>query len=149
MPKKIVVASGYFGPLHSGHIEYLRRSKELGDLLIVIVNNDRQSILKKGFCAFPAVERVKIVRELECVDVAVESVDEDGSVCRTLAMLHPDIFANGGDAFNLDIPEAKVCERMDIEMIDNLGEKVQSSRWMLSELKGQLESAKEGYLDKK
>nr|QBK91840.1 MAG: hypothetical protein LCPAC304_01790 [Pithovirus LCPAC304] len=64
-------------------------------------------------------------------------------------MLHPDIFANGGDAFNVDIPEAKVCERMDIEMIDNLGEKVQSSRWMLSELKGRLESAKEGYLDKK
>ena len=70
MPKKIVVASGFFSPIHSGHIEYLRQSKELGDLLIVIVNNDRQSILKKGFCAFPAVERVKVVRE--CGDVAVE-----------------------------------------------------------------------------
>ena len=146
MPKKIVVASGFFSPLHSGHIEYLRKSKEIGDILIVIVNNDKQSILKKGFCAFPASERVKIVRELECVDVAVESIDQDRTVCKTLAMLHPDIFANGGDQFNIYIPEAEVCERMNIEMIDGLGEKVQSSRWILKELKENLESVKEGYL---
>jgi len=146
MPRKIIVASGFFSPLHSGHIEYLRKSKELGDILIVIVNNDKQSVLKKGFCAFPASERVKIVRELECVDVAVESIDEDRSVCKTLAMLHPDIFANGGDQFNKCIPEAEVCDNMGIEMVDGLGEKVQSSRWILKELKESLECVKDGYL---
>jgi len=146
MPKKIVVASGYFDPLHSGHIEYLQKSKELGDLLIVIVNNDHQSEQKKGFCALSARERVKIIRELECVDVAVESIDKDRTVCRTLAMLHPDVFANGGDQFNDKIPEAVVCEKLDIEMVDGLGSKIQSSRWLLKDLKENMECARKEYL---
>ena len=114
--------------------------------MIVIVNNDRQTILKKGICTIPAAERIKVIRALECVDIAVESIDEDRSVCKTLAMLHGQVFCNGGDQFNDRIPEAEVCERMGMEMVDGLGEKVQSSRWILKELKEKLGSVKEEYL---
>eukprot|EP00746_Dinoflagellata_sp_MGD_P165090 gnl/MRDRNA2_/MRDRNA2_94169_c0_seq1.p1 gnl/MRDRNA2_/MRDRNA2_94169_c0~~gnl/MRDRNA2_/MRDRNA2_94169_c0_seq1.p1 ORF type:complete len:170 (+),score=34.41 gnl/MRDRNA2_/MRDRNA2_94169_c0_seq1:77-511(+) len=131
MSKKVVVASGYFDPMHYGHVEYLQRSKDLGDTLIVIVNNDRQAAMKKGAPFMPARERVKLVRSLECVDAAIESIDEDRSVCKTLACLHPDIFTNGGDQFNESIPEAEPCNRLGIQMVDNLGAKVQSSSWLI------------------
>ena len=138
MPKRIVVASGYFDPLHYGHVEYLQKSREKGDKLIVIVNNDRQSMLKKGFVVTPASERVKLVRELECVDMAIESIDEDRTVCRTLSILHPHVFANGGDQTNETIPEAEVCCELGIELVDGLGDKVQSSRWIMSEVRNVL-----------
>lgn len=133
--KKIVVASGYFSPLHFGHVEYLQRSKELGDILIVIVNNDRQEILKKGKVFMPAAERVKVVRALECVDVAIESMDDDRTVCKTLALLHPHIFTNGGDQFNDTIPERSTCIKHGIELIDGLGEKIQSSSTLIENAK--------------
>jgi cytidyltransferase-like protein len=139
MSKKVVVASGYFDPMHYGHIQYLQKSKDLGDTLIVIVNNDRQASLKKGAPFMPAAERVKMVRSLECVDAAIESMDEDRTVCATLAALHPDIFANGGDQFNTSIPEAEVCDRLGIEMRDGLGGKIQSSSWLLLKAKGEEE----------
>eukprot|EP00933_Yihiella_yeosuensis_P049580 TRINITY_DN46622_c0_g1_i1.p1 TRINITY_DN46622_c0_g1~~TRINITY_DN46622_c0_g1_i1.p1 ORF type:complete len:169 (-),score=35.40 TRINITY_DN46622_c0_g1_i1:96-539(-) len=132
MSKKVVVASGYFDPLHYGHIEYLQRSKDLGDKLIVIVNNDMQAALKKGQAFMPARERVKLVRALACVDAAIESVDQDLSVCRTLCIVHPDIFTNGGDQKNDNIPEADVCAELGIKMVDSLGEKIQSSSWLIS-----------------
>ncbi len=125
--KTIVVASGYFNPLHFGHVEYLEKSKELGDILVVIVNNNKQTLLKKGKVLIKAIDRVKVVRALECVDLVIESVDEDRTVCKTLAALHPDIFTNGGDQSNSSIPEAEVCERLGIKMVDGLGSKVESS----------------------
>jgi len=128
---KVVVASGYFDPLHYGHIEYLQKSKDMGAKLIVIVNNDRQAAMKKGQPFMPARERVKLVRSLACVDAAVEAVDEDRSVCKTLAILHPDIFTNGGDQRSMGVPEAEVCESLGIKMIDGLGEKIQSSSWLI------------------
>ncbi len=106
MSETIVCASGYFNPIHYGHIEYLEKSKQLGDKLIVIVNSDKQSHLKKGASFMPEDERLKIVRSLRCVDAAVLSVDEDRTVCKTLSHLHPDIFTNGGDQNNDTIPEA-------------------------------------------
>lgn len=142
MSKKVVVASGYFDPIHYGHIEYLKKSKDLGDTLIVIVNNDKQATLKKGKPFMPAAERVKLVRSLECVDAAVESMDTDRTVCKTLAALHPDIFANGGDQFNTSIPEAKVCFEMGIDMRDGLGGKIQSSSWLIKAAKEQAEHQK-------
>ena len=148
MQKKIVVASGYFEPtLHPGHLEYLYHAKALGDILIVIVNNDHQTELKKGVCTVPAVDRVQILRSIECVDLAVESVDEDRTVCKTLAMLHPHIFANGGDAKNDSIPEGKVCEELHIEMVDGLGEKIQSSRWIMKRIGENLKSVNKEYLE--
>jgi len=148
MQKRIVVASGYFEPtLHPGHLEYLYKAKALGDILVVIVNNDHQTELKKGVCTVPAADRVRILRAIECVDLAVESVDGDRTVCKTLAMLHPHIFANGGDATNDNIPEGKVCDAMGIDMVDGLGDKIHSSRWIMKRIKENLDSVNEDYLD--
>tara|TARA_Y100000389_G_scaffold202681_2_gene248713 strand:- start:2221 stop:2634 length:414 start_codon:yes stop_codon:yes gene_type:complete len=133
--KSIVVASGYFDPIHYGHIEYLQKSKKLGDKLVVIVNNDRQATLKKGKPFMPAAERVKIVRELECVDMAIESIDDDRTVCKSIALLHPHIFTNGGDQTNQSIPEAKICDELGIELRDGLGDKIQSSSWLIKAAK--------------
>lgn len=132
MSETIVCASGYFNPIHYGHIEYLEKSKQLGDKLIVIVNNDKQSHLKKGSSFMPEEERLKIVRSLRCVDAAVLSVDEDRTVCKTLSHLHPDIFTNGGDQNNDTIPERDICEKMGAKLVDNLGDKIQSSSWLLA-----------------
>ena len=132
MSETIVCASGYFNPIHYGHIEYLEKSKQLGDKLIVIVNSDKQSYLKKGTSFMPENERLKIVRSLRCVDAAILSVDEDRTVCKTLSHLHPDIFTNGGDQNNDTIPEKDICEKMGTKLVDNLGEKIQSSSWLLA-----------------
>ena len=80
----------------------------LGDKLIVIVYSDHQASLKKGKPFMPCAERVKVVRNLACVDAAVESVDEDLTVCKILSLLHPDIFTSGGDKTNDYSPEAEV-----------------------------------------
>ena len=132
MSETIVCASGYFNPIHYGHIEYLEKSKQLGATLIVIVNSDKQSHLKKGASFMLEEERLKIVRSLRCVDAAILSVDEDRTVCKTLSCLHPDIFTNGGDQNNDTIPEKDICEKMGTQLVDNLGEKIQSSSWLLS-----------------
>mmetsp|Transcript_21670 Transcript_21670/g.38267 ORF Transcript_21670/g.38267 Transcript_21670/m.38267 type:complete len:148 (+) Transcript_21670:102-545(+) len=137
MSKKVVVCSGYFDPMHFGHIEYLEKSKDCGDKLIVIVNSDKQAAMKKGKPFMPASERVKLVRALECVDAAIIAVDDDRTVCKTLALLHPDIFTNGGDQTNESIPEAKPCEELGIQLVDGLGGKVQSSSWLLARSRGE------------
>ena len=89
---KIVAASGYFDPIHVGHLEYLEMSKGLGHTLVVIVNNDKQTCLKKGKPFMPAEDRLRIVRALKCVDVAFLSIDYDASVCKSLKACKPDIF---------------------------------------------------------
>lgn len=122
-----VAASGYFDPIHVGHIEYLEKSKALGDKLIVIVNNDAQTCLKKGKPFMPAEDRLKIVKSLKCVDEAFISIDNDASVCESLKACKPHIFANGGDRKEHEIPEAKICRELNIEMRDGLGEKIRSS----------------------
>ncbi len=121
-----VVISGYFDPLHIGHLEYIREASKLGDKLIVIVNNDNQSILKKGKFLMPDRERVKVVESIKGVDLALLSIDKDRSVCQTLALLNPDIFANGGD-WKDNCLEEKICKRLGIKLVYGLGEKIQSS----------------------
>jgi cytidyltransferase-like protein len=134
MSKIIVCASGYFNPIHYGHIEYLQKSKDLGSKLIVIVNNDRQSLLKKGSSFMPEEERLKIVRSLECVDAAILSVDDDRTVCKTLKLIHPDVFTNGGDQTNDKIPEKIICDVIGVKLADGLGDKIQSSSWLLEKM---------------
>tara|TARA_Y100000310_G_scaffold264470_1_gene275112 strand:- start:5835 stop:6245 length:411 start_codon:yes stop_codon:yes gene_type:complete len=124
---KIVVASGYFDPLHVGHIEYLEMARKLGDKLIVIVNNDKQTHLKKGLEFMPFEERIKIVNALEMVDEVFASIDDDASVCKSLKEIKPDIFAKGGDRNTGNIPELDICKECCIEIIDGLGDKIQSS----------------------
>ena len=75
----------------------------------------------------PQEERAKIVAALKCVDEVFMSIDEDATVCKSLAAVKPNIFAKGGDRFNNEIPESEVCRENNIQMIDGLGEKIQSS----------------------
>ncbi len=132
MSEIIVCVSGYFNPLHIGHIEYFEKSKQLGTKLVVIVNNDKQSMLKKGTSFMPENERLQIIRSLKIVDMAVLSIDEDRTVCKTLESVRPHIFTNGGDQTNDIIPEKSVCDKLNIKLVDGLGLKIQSSSWLLS-----------------
>lgn len=143
-----VVASGYFDPLTVGHVEYLEKAKKLGDKLIVIVNNDTQASLKKQFSFIKQDERLTIVKALRCVDEVVLSIDQDRTVCKTLEMLKPDIFAKGGDQNIGTIPEKEICDIYNIKIIDGLGDKIQSSRWLLKQVKKNMENENvEAYLN--
>jgi len=122
-----VAVSGYFDPLHVGHLEYLKMAKNLGDHLIVIVNNNHQCKLKKGKPFMDESDRVQIVKELKDVDAVFLSIDLDKTVCRSLEEIKPDIFANGGDRSTNEVPETNICEKYNIKMIDGLGDKIRSS----------------------
>lgn len=124
--KKIAI-SGYFDPIHIGHLEYIKMARELGDYLIVIVNNDKQAALKKGRSFMCEDDRLMIVSQIKGVDEAVISIDDDKTVCKTIDLLKPDIFANGGDRSNEEIPEYKICKENGIQVIDGLGNKIRSS----------------------
>ena len=134
----IIIVSGYFNPIHKGHIEYFNKAKSLADKLIVIVNNDYQRELK-GSKPFQEVEeRATIVSNIKAVDEVVISIDKNRSVTDTIKYIfnlysknYTLIFANGGDQNNESIPEARVCKRLGIELVDGLGEKTQSSSWLL------------------
>src|SRR3989344_6678312 len=123
----IVAASGGFDPIHAGHIEYLKAAKQLGDKLVVILNSDDFLIRRKGFVFMPFEERVKVISALNYVDEVMVSIDDDQTVCRSLTLLKPDIFAKGPDWEAEEVPEAPLCKQIGIKIIDNVGGKVQSS----------------------
>ena len=125
--KTVVATSGYFDPLHHGHVELFKLSKQLGDHLIVIINNDNQTIQKKGYVFMSAEEKAKIISELGCVDNVFISIDTDTTQCKTLEFLKPHIFSKGGDRYVGEIPETPVCRKNNIQVIDGVGSKVQSS----------------------
>ena len=136
--KKAIIVSGYFNPLHKGHLELFRKAKEVGDLLIVIVNNDKQREMKGSKFFMDEDERIEIIRALSIVDMAWISVDKDSTQNATLKVMVDKFygsmklaFANGGDQNNDTIPEANICRQYDIELIDGLGDKIQSSSWLL------------------
>ena len=125
---KTVAVSGYFDPLHIGHLQYLKMASGLGDRLVVILNNEKQTMLKRGTKPFmPAEDRKEILEELKCVDEVFISIDEDESVCRSLEFIIPDIFAKGGDRNIDNILEADICKEFGIKIIDGIGSKIQSS----------------------
>ena len=136
--KKAIIVSGYFNPLHKGHLELFEKAKEAGDALIVIVNNDKQREIKGSSFFMDEAERVQIIRSLSIVDMAWISIDEDSTQNETLKLMvdkfyetYKLAFANGGDQNNNTIPEADICRQYNIELIDGLGEKIQSSSWLL------------------
>jgi cytidyltransferase-like protein len=124
---KTVAVSGYFDPIHVGHLEYLKLSKELGDRLVVIVNNNHQCVLKKGKPFMDEKDRVEIVKSLKVVDEVFLSIDMDKTVCASLESIKPDIFANGGDRSTEEVPESVICKKYNIQMTDGLGDKIRSS----------------------
>ena len=138
MKKKAIIVSGYFNPIHKGHLEYFNNAKALADELIVVVNNDYQRELKGSQAFQKQDERVIIVSNIKAVDKTVLSIDTDRTVCATLMKIAQDYgsmydlaFANGGDQNNDTIPERPVCEEVGIALIDGLGDKIQSSSWLL------------------
>jgi len=132
--KKIVVAiSGYFNPLHVGHLEMIEKARKLGDHLVAIVNNDRQVKLKGRVPFMKQADRMKIVRSLRDIDEVFLSIDKDKSVCASLAKLKPDIFAKGGDRNVGNIPEVAVCQKYGIKIVDGLGKKIRSSSILIKD----------------
>jgi len=138
--KKAIIVSGYFNPLHKGHLDLFENAKEVGDALIVIVNNDKQRELKGSKFFQDQDERIRIIRALSVVDMAWVSIDQDSTQNETLKLMVGKFneafklaFANGGDQNNDTIPEKEICRQFGIELIDGLGEKIQSSSWLLGQ----------------
>ena len=138
MKKKAIIVSGYFNPIHKGHIEYFNNAKALADELFVIVNSDLQRELKGSKEFQKQEERLFIVENIKAVDKAFISVDTDRTVCESIKKIHEEFyleyelgFANGGDQNNNSIPESPICKKLNIQLIDGLGDKIQSSSWLL------------------
>lgn len=137
--KRIVVTSGYWNPLHVGHVNLFREAKKLGDILVIIVNNDEQVRIKGSAPFMPETERVELIRALRYADEVVLSIDKDKSIARTMEMVAKKyngrlFFAKGGDrnAGNIPESETRVCEKYGIKIINQVGGgKVQSSSWLI------------------
>jgi D-beta-D-heptose 7-phosphate kinase/D-beta-D-heptose 1-phosphate adenosyltransferase len=133
---KIIAVSGGFDPIHIGHVRLFKEAKKQGDKLYVILNNDNWLAKKKGKAFMTENERKEILLNLESVDEVIltnhPENPADMSVCEELKILKPHIFANGGDRKANNIPEYKLCEKLGIEMVFNVGgEKVRSSSELL------------------
>ena len=140
--KKVVCVSGFFDPLHHGHIDYLQKAKALArtadgpGTLWVIINSDEQAARKKGKEFMPAKERLKLVRSLRCVDACVVAPDEDNTVCKAIEAIHPDVFAIGLDEGPEYMKEERqICARLGIEVVCPLGARVQSSSFLIQKAK--------------
>lgn len=137
---KIVLVTGGFDPIHSGHIAYLKAAKSLGDILVVGINSDQWLIRKKGAAFMPFHERMNIVKNIQGVDYVLEFNDDDGSANTAIKLVkqtwsgHDIIFANGGDRTKDNIPE---MIHNDIEFVFGVGgkNKMNSSSWILQEWK--------------
>lgn len=122
-----VAVSGGFDPIHIGHIRYFKEARKLGDRLVVILNNDAFLIRKKGYVFMPLLERKAILESIIYVDEVIVAVDNDNTVNKTLELIKPDIFANGGDRVKADPSEGRVCQEIGCKQVFGLGEKIQSS----------------------
>ena len=136
---KVVLVTGGFDPLHSGHIEYFKAARELGDHLVVGVNSDDWLTRKKGKAFMPFEERAAIIKELDCVDEVIGFNDSDDTanhaimqVLSTKGSNTKVLFANGGDRTRTNIPEMKYT---DVEFVFGVGgeDKKNSSSWILKE----------------
>ena len=140
--KTIVLVTGGFDPLHSGHIAYFRAAKQLGDTLVVGVNSDAWLIRKKGRAFMPWDERMAIVKNIKDVDFVLEFNDDDGSAKSAIKLArqtwpdHKIVFANGGDRTDANIPEMEF-EDTNLEFAFGVGgfNKANSSSWILEEWK--------------
>jgi cytidyltransferase-like protein len=140
--KTLVLVTGGFDPLHSGHIAYFRAAKQLGDTLVVGVNSDAWLVRKKGRAFMPWNERMNIVKNIKDVDFVLEFNDDDGSAKQAIKLArqtwpdHKIIFANGGDRTDANIPEMEFEDR-NLEFAFGVGgfDKANSSSWILEEWK--------------
>jgi cytidyltransferase-like protein len=124
MKKKLITVaiSGAFDPIHVGHIAYIREAAKLGDRLVVILNSDNFLLRKKGFVFRPFEDRKEILESIKGVDEVIASVDSDQTVCKTLELLKPDIFAKGGYRTGpQNIPEVETCRAIGCTVVTNVG----------------------------
>ncbi len=140
--KKIVLVTGGFDPLHSGHIAYFEAAKKLGDILVVGVNSDAWLTRKKGRPFMRLKDRMDIVRSLKVVDQVIDFDDTDGTAKRAIhdvRLRNPHdhiIFANGGDRTQQNIPEMDMRDlNLKFEFGVGGNNKVNSSSWILDEWK--------------
>ena len=138
MKKIAIIVSGYFNPLHKGHLEYFEKAKSNGEELFVIVNSDYQRELKGSKKFQDETERILIISHLKLVNKTILAIDKDRTVQETIKQIHAQysndyelFFANGGDQNNNTIPEIAICKKLGIKLIDGLGDKIQSSSWLL------------------
>ena len=136
--KTAIIVSGYFNPIHKGHIEYFQKAKNMADELFVIVNSDYQRALKGSKPFQDETERLIIVNNIKAVDNVFLSIDKNRTVCNTIEKIFHEFgaefelyFANGGDQNNNTIPEKDICIELGIKLIDGLGDKIQSSSWLI------------------
>ena len=139
MKPKAIIVSGYFNPLHKGHLELFEKAKAAGSKLWVIINSDLQRELKGSKEFMDENERRIIVSAIKYVDKALISIDKDKTQRATLSYLADKYngeyvlyFANGGDQNNESIPEVPVCKEKGIGLLEGLGDKIQSSSWLLN-----------------
>ena len=140
--RRIVLVTGGFDPLHSGHIAYFKAARELGDVLIVGANSDEWLVRKKGRAFMPWSERATIIAELRCVDRVINFDDSDGTANGAILkvrQIYPNdtiVFANGGDRTSNNIPEMDIVDE-NIEFMFGVGgnDKMNSSSWILEEWK--------------
>jgi cytidyltransferase-like protein len=127
---KRVIVSGFFNPLHGGHLDMIEAAAKMGDWLIVVVNNDVQQVIKKDKIILSEDNRARLVRALRDVDEVIIAIDQDSPVTKTLEMIadkYPDdelVFANGGDrsdAGRIPGPEGDLCIERGIKMVFGVG----------------------------
>jgi len=150
--KTLVLVTGGFDPLHSGHIAYFRAAKQLGDTLVVGVNSDAWLVRKKGRAFMPWLERMNIVKNIKDVDFVLEFDDDDGSAKSAIKLArqtwpdHKIVFANGGDRTDANIPEMEFVDS-NLEFAFGVGgfNKANSSSWILEEWKAPKTERQWGY----
>ena len=150
--KTIILVTGGFDPLHSGHIAYFRAAKQLGDTLVVGVNSDAWLVRKKGRAFMPWDERMTIVKNIKDVDFVLEFNDDDGSAKSAIKLArqtwpdHKIVFANGGDRTDTNIPEMEFKDT-NLEFAFGVGgfNKANSSSWILEEWKAPKTDRQWGY----
>jgi cytidyltransferase-like protein len=143
-PGRIAIVSGYFNPVHIGHLRMIEAARELAPHLVVIVNNDKQQLLKKGRILMTEDDRHAIVAQLRCVDEAFVAIDDDPTVVASLRAIrsaYPEaelLFCNGGDRSPAGdpAPEAELADEIGLQMVYGVGgaDKADSSTRINEEL---------------
>ena len=139
---RVVVISGYFNPIHTGHIDYINAASDMGDKLVVIVNYDKQVSITGSTPFMEEVQSMSIVNSSKGVNKTVLSIDIDGAVTETLKLIYDEysvdyffdsmVFANGGDRTKGNSPEEEYCNWRGIRTAYNVGgKKTQSSSELL------------------
>ena len=122
--KKIVAASGFFDPIHPGHVSYIMESKKFGDVLVVIVDGDQRAVTKKGKAFMAELDRARIVDGIKGVDyVVIYNHPTKNDCIEAVDIIKPDVFTKGGDrAAREDIPEYDTIEKNGGRIEFNVGD---------------------------